>query len=126
MKTLSELIKENESSKKFKYNATVQVEGHVYAENEGNAGELVDKEMDLIPGLVSYEIINIEEDSSEGYINPDLAIASEILENDNSSYIQFNVDELYNDIQDKLDIIIDENVKLSIIKGLIDKLQQSM
>lgn len=94
MRKLSDLIKENESTKCFKYNATVTVEGSVYAENEGSAGEMVDKNMDEIPGMVNYEIISIEEESSEGYINPDLAIGSEISEDVNT-----------NNADDRLEII---------------------
>lgn len=77
MKTLSEIIKENENNKKFKYNASVVIEGHVYANSEGDAGELIDKEMDAIPGFVSGEVINIAEETTENYINNDLTFVSE-------------------------------------------------
>lgn len=77
MKTLSQIIQENENNKKFKYNASVLVEGHVYANSEGDAGELIDKEMDSIPGFVSGEIINIAEEASENYINDDLSFVTE-------------------------------------------------
>lgn len=59
MRKLSDIIKENESNKEFKYSATVKVEGTVIAASEGEAGELVDKEMDTIPGMINYEIDNI-------------------------------------------------------------------
>lgn len=77
MKKFSDLVNENDSNKPFKFQATVVVEGTVYADSEGSAGELADKEMDEIPGMVSYELINIQEEvSSEGfkYQDPDLAI----------------------------------------------------
>lgn len=77
MKKLTDLIKESESNKPFNYQATVIVEGVVYSDSEGSAGELVDKEMDEIPGMISYELINIsEEQPSEGftYQHPDLEV----------------------------------------------------
>lgn len=74
MKKFSDLVKENESKKVFKYTVKVDIEGTVMASSEAEAGELIDKEMDTIPGMVNYEIGNISQEASEGYINPDLAI----------------------------------------------------
>lgn len=76
MRKLTDIIKESESNKPFNYQATVIVEGRVYADSEGSAGELVDKEMDEFPGMVSYELINISEEMpTEGftYKHSDLA-----------------------------------------------------
>lgn len=61
MKNLTSLIKENNETKKYKYTATVVVEGNVTAMSEGDAGELADKEIDTIDNVVSYQIDNIEE-----------------------------------------------------------------
>jgi len=61
MKNLTSLIKENNETKKYKYTATVLIEGNVIAMSESDAGELVDKEIDTITNMVSYEIGNIEE-----------------------------------------------------------------
>ena len=61
MKNLTSLIKENSETKKYKYTATVVVEGNVTAMSEGDAGELVDKEIDSIPNVVNYEITKIDE-----------------------------------------------------------------
>lgn len=65
MKNLTSLIKENNETKKYKYTATVTVEGNVTAMSEGDAGELVDKEIDTIPNVVNYEISTIEEIENE-------------------------------------------------------------
>jgi hypothetical protein len=59
MRKFSDLIKEQEGSKEYKYTANVVVEGKVVAASEGEAGGLVDKEMDAIPGMINYEINNI-------------------------------------------------------------------
>ena len=49
-----------EQTKNYKFKATVVVEGTVTALNEGDAGELADKELDKIPGFISGQIDNIE------------------------------------------------------------------
>lgn len=100
MKTLSQIIQENENNKKFKYNASVLVEGHVYANSEGDAGELIDKEMDSIPGFVSGEIINISEETSENYINDDLSFVTE-----NSDTLQ---DKLKNKLKEAINTLRNE------------------
>lgn len=61
MKNLTSLIKENSETKKYKYTATVVVEGNVTAMSEGDAGELVDKEIDTIANVVDYKIDKIDE-----------------------------------------------------------------
>jgi hypothetical protein len=61
MKNLSSLIKENSETKKYKYIATVTVEGTVTAMSEGDAGELVDKEIDTIENVTDYKIDSIDE-----------------------------------------------------------------
>jgi len=61
MKNLSSLIKENSETKKYKYTATVTVEGTVTAMSEGDAGELVDKEIDTIENVTDYKIDSIDE-----------------------------------------------------------------
>jgi len=61
MKNLTSLIKENNETKKYKYTATVTVEGNVTAMSEGDAGELVDKEIDTIPNVTNYVIDTIDE-----------------------------------------------------------------
>jgi len=65
MKNLSSLITENEQTKKYKYTATVIVEGEVTAMSEGDAGELADKELDTIEGFVSGQIDDLSVVESE-------------------------------------------------------------
>ena len=60
MKSLSELINENENNKTYKYVVDVKIEGTVTAGSEGDAGELVDKEIDKIDGVVDYKIASID------------------------------------------------------------------
>lgn len=79
MKTLSEIIKENEESKKFSYKLNVVITGTVDATSESNAGETVDQIVDTIvvqDGQVDdYTMVSIDEIKNEGgYINPDLMI----------------------------------------------------
>lgn len=65
MKNLSSLITENDQTKKFKFTATVIVDGEVTAANVGDAGELADKQLDKITGFVSGQIDNIASVESE-------------------------------------------------------------
>lgn len=69
MKKFTDIINEQESRKDFKYIANVKVEGTVTAASEGEAGELVDKEMDTIPGMIDYQIENIDEVTNETKVN---------------------------------------------------------
>jgi len=62
MRKFTDLIKENESLKVFNY--TVKISAQVDAANEGEAGYLIDQEIDKIDRLVDYDIENIE-DSNE-------------------------------------------------------------
>jgi hypothetical protein len=127
MKKFSDLVNENDSNKPFKFQATVVVEGTVYADSEGSAGELADKEMDEIPGMVSYELINIQEEvPSEGfkYQDPDLAITEgaidivneldKVKNSINMSIMMLNTKkdktELVNAIKKYLAMIIDINI----------------
>lgn len=61
MKNLTSLIKENNETKKYKYKATVIVEGTVTAMTEGDAGELADKEIDKIANVTDFKIDEIDE-----------------------------------------------------------------
>lgn len=92
MKNFSSLITENEQTKKYKYNATVKVEGIVTAMSEGDAGELADKELDTIPGIISGEIDNIEAIGSE--VKEDFA-AGEITEDDKVEFAFQDIITLY-------------------------------
>jgi hypothetical protein len=91
MKNLTSLIKENSETKKYKYTATVVVEGNVTAMSEGDAGELVDKELDTIANVVNYKIDSIDEIESGVQENFDQfdGHAPEVI-----------VEKLYNDIID--------------------------
>lgn len=60
MKNFSSLIKENNETNTYKYNATVVVEGTVIAMNDGDAGELVDKTIDSIPGVVDFTMNSLD------------------------------------------------------------------
>jgi hypothetical protein len=84
MKKFSQVLNENESLKTYKYTATVEVEGTVRAHSEGEAGELMDKELDKITSMVSYQPGTIEEVESpvqESVINmgADINVISEDL-----------------------------------------------
>lgn len=125
MRKLSDLIKENESTKKFKYNATVTVEGSVFAENEGNAGELIDKEMDTVQGMVNYEIINIEEDTTESFVNPDLSFGSEVSEDTNNNETINITMEINSYILDKISSL-DLNHQLSVLNQLKDLIDENI
>lgn len=72
MKTLTQLIKEQNENKEFKYTVNVKLSGYVIAPNEGDAGELVDKEMDVVGENFedfSYEIELIEETDKKDITN---------------------------------------------------------
>lgn len=70
MKKITDIIKENISTNIYSYSVKLDIKGNVHAENEGAAGEEVDKEMDVIMAAISetgigasaenYEIENIE------------------------------------------------------------------
>lgn len=61
MKKFTEIIKENESVREYQWTATIEISGKVTASSEGNAGEMIDKEIDQIEGMVSYQINTINE-----------------------------------------------------------------
>jgi len=80
MRNFSQLIKENDENKSFKYTATatVSITGNVNATNEGDAGYMIDS--DLEPGnnvtgeILNYEIVSIDEvptDFNENVLNED-------------------------------------------------------
>src|ERR1039457_6827463 len=101
MKTLSEIIKENEESKKFSYKLNVVISGTVDATSESNAGETVDQVVDTIvvqDGQVDdYTMVSVDEIKNEGgYINPDLAIIKEDTEHRNTLSILFKTREAFN------------------------------
>lgn len=87
MKSLSELINENENNKTYKYVVDVKIEGTVTAGSEGDAGELVDKEIDKIDGVVDYKIASIDktEDKVEEAV---------LLENDGDAAVQLAFDQI--------------------------------
>jgi len=64
MKKFTDIIKEEQSTQDYKWTATVQVSGIVKASSEGAAGELIDKELDEINGMVTYQIENIVADTN--------------------------------------------------------------
>ena len=64
MKKLSNLVIENNTLMTYKYTASINIEGTVNAHSEGDAGELIDKEIDVIgenTTITNYTINNIEE-----------------------------------------------------------------
>lgn len=67
MRKFSEKINENESLKNYNYKMFVDLEGNITAHSEGDAGEIVDKLVDLIgatsPSIVvtNYQIEEINE-----------------------------------------------------------------
>jgi hypothetical protein len=67
MRNLTELIKEQDETKTYKYMATVKIEGTVVANSESNAGELVDSVIDSIDNVVDYEMnsLNVVETVKE-------------------------------------------------------------
>lgn len=89
MKNFSQLIKENDENKSFKYTATatVTITGNVNATNEGDAGYMIDS--DLEPGntitgeIVNYEIASIDEvpaEFNENILNDDLNSDDKVVE----------------------------------------------
>jgi len=89
MKNFSQLIKENDENKSFKYTATatVTITGNVNATNEGDAGYMIDS--DLEPGntitgeIVNYEINSIDEvptEFNENILNDDLNSDDKVVE----------------------------------------------
>lgn len=100
MKNLSDLINENENNKMFKYVVDVKIEGTVKAGSEGDAGELVDKEIDAMDGVVDYKIVSIDETEKDVNENSDAALLSE-----EESIIDLAYDEiveLYNNYVEQL------------------------
>lgn len=89
MKKLSDLINENENNKMFKYVVDVKIEGTVKAGSEGDAGELVDKEIDAIDGVVDYKIVSIDETEKDD------TVEEAILNEDNGDII---VNQIYNEL----------------------------
>lgn len=87
MKKLSDLINENENNKMFKYVVDVKIEGTVKAGSEGDAGELVDKEIDAIDGVVDYKIVSIDETEN--------TVEESIINDDNGDVI---VDQIYTEL----------------------------
>lgn len=86
MKTFSNLVKENNSMKTFKANVNVSFDTVVFAENEGSAGEDIDKMVDSLSVsgsdlvITNYQINNIEEINNgeeiiESLLNEDAAIS---------------------------------------------------
>lgn len=61
IKKFNELVKENESTKRYKYTATIQVEGYVSAMSESDAGEMADAEINKVEGLMDYKLITLDE-----------------------------------------------------------------
>ncbi len=93
MKKFSDLINENNTEKTYSYEATVKVKGEVKAASEGDAGELVDKEMDSIAGLEDYTIDKIDE-----IVKEKIVLESEIL-NNNEDKLENLSFELTNNIE---------------------------
>jgi hypothetical protein len=89
MKNLSDLINENENNKMFKYVVDVKIEGTVKAGSEGDAGELVDKEIDAIDGVVDYKIVSIDETEKDDTVEEAI-----LLENDGDVI----VDQIYTEL----------------------------
>ena len=109
MRNFSQLIKENDENKSFKYTATatVTITGNVNATNEGDAGYMIDS--DLEPGtnvtgeILNYEIVSIDEvptDFNENIIaanGDDQAqiLFDEILNNTNEKIESSNLQDYY-------------------------------
>ena len=72
----------------FKYVVDVKIEGTVKAGSEGDAGELVDKEIDAIDGVVDYKIVSIDETEKDDTVE-------EAILNEDSDGL---VNEMYYDI----------------------------
>lgn len=68
MKKFSEKINENSGLKNYKYSMSVDIEGNVVSESEGDAGEIVDQLVDVIGGasesinVTNYTINTIDEE----------------------------------------------------------------
>lgn len=63
MKKLTDIIKENTGTNIYSYKVKLDISGLVHAENEGAAGEEVDKEMDVIMGAISETGIGVSSDT---------------------------------------------------------------
>ena len=61
MQKLTDLIKENDETKTYKYVAEVTVEGTVTASSEGDAGDAADKEIDAIEGVTNFKMTSLDE-----------------------------------------------------------------
>lgn len=61
MRKISDLIKEDNDNKTYKYTLDVQIEGTVNATSESEAGELADKIVDEIDGVVDYKMTSLDE-----------------------------------------------------------------
>lgn len=101
MRNFSQLIKENDENKSFKYTATatVSITGNVNATNEGDAGYMIDS--DLEPGtnvtgeIVNYEIVSIDEiptEFSENIIAANGDDQAEMLYNEIVNYINEKIE----------------------------------
>lgn len=58
MKKLTDKINENNKLKNYTFTVTIDITGSVVAESESAAGELIDKEMDVIDSLPSINLTN--------------------------------------------------------------------
>jgi len=101
MKNLTDLIKENNENKKFKYVATVV--GMVISSDEIEATEDAIKNIDMIDGLIDVNMVSIEEDSTIESIQ-----AQGIRESHEAKYI---VDEIYNTVMSRLADVSEEEKK---------------
>jgi len=68
----SDKIKESQNTKTYKYKISATIEGTVTATSDGDAGELVDKEMDEYSNITNYNIDSLDVSDEKPEINESL------------------------------------------------------
>jgi hypothetical protein len=56
MQKFTKILENIENPTEFKYNVMVRIQGVITAENEGEAGYMIDSEIEAIPGYYTHEI----------------------------------------------------------------------
>lgn len=115
MRKFTDAVNENETLKTYKYTATIKTEGLVEAHDEGEAGELADKEMDVASGLInvaSYTIDNIE-------------VTDQPIQEDHLNEA-INIQPIFNVIMDKITSemnVLGKEEQVKLAKALIENLE---
>lgn len=112
MRNFTQLIKENDENKTYKYVANVKIEGEVTASSEGDAGELVDKEIDTIDGVVDYKIESLDEVVGE-------VKESTILESNEEMIMLEAYNKVIEEFQDALEVLPSDYYKAMLREKLI-------